>query len=115
MGEFGVHDLKAELQSSFGISKAFDGKGEFLGMSNDTDVHLSSVLHKAVVEVNEDGTKAAAATAGVMMTRAAIINFEPPKQMIVDRPFLFLIREVSTGMLLFVGTVENPDLDTSGV
>jgi len=112
--EFGVHDLKSELRSTFGMSQAFDGTGEFLAMSDDPDMYLSSVFHKALVEVNEDGTKAAAATAGVMMTRSMPI-FDPPHQMVVDRPFLFLIREASTGMLLFAGVVENPDLDTSGV
>jgi serpin B len=112
--EFGVHDLKTELRSTFGMSHAFDGTGEFLAMSNDPELYLSSVFHKALVEVTEDGTKAAAATAGVMMTRS-MPRFDPPQQMIVDHPFLFLIREVSTGMLLFAGIVENPDLDTSGV
>lgn len=112
--EFGVHDLKAELRSTFGMSQTFDGTGEFLAMSDDPGVHLSSVFHKALVEVNEDGTKAAAATAGGASI-ASIENFDKPKEMIVDRPFLFLIREASTGMLLFAGVVENPDLDTSGV
>ncbi|CAK0883282.1 unnamed protein product [Prorocentrum cordatum] len=108
--EFGVHDLKPELRSTFGMSRVFDGTGEFQGMSDDPELYLSSVFHKAVVEVTEEGTKASAATAGVMMTRAAVV-FDPPQPMVVDRPFLFLIREVSTGMLLFAGTVENPDLE----
>merc|ERR1719210_1934596 len=113
--EFGVRDLKPELKSAFGIVEAFNGKGEFLQMSDDKEVHLSSVLHKVVVEVNEEGSKAAAVTAGVMMTRAAMVMPSPPKDVIVDRPFLFLIRDTSTGMLLFAGIVSDPTLDTTGV
>merc|ERR1712228_307306 len=112
--EFGVHDLKSELKSTFGMARVFNGTGEFLAMSSDTDVHLSSVLHKAVVEVNEKGTKAAAVTAGIMVTRSAIIFEERPIEMLVDRPFIFLIREASTGMLLFAGGVRDLELDGSG-
>jgi len=113
--EFGVHDLKPELKSAFSIVEAFNGTGEFLQMSDDKEVHLSSVFHKVVVEVDEEGSKAAAVTAGVMMTRAAIVMPSPPKDVIVDRPFLFLIRDTSTGMLLFAGIVSDPTLDTRDV
>lgn len=113
--EFGAHDLKPELQSAFRMFHAFDGSGEFLGMSADRAVHLSSVLHKVVVEVNEEGSEAAAVTAGIMMTRAAVVMPPPPKKVIVNRPFLFLIRDTSTGMLLFAGAVTDPALDVSGV
>jgi serpin B len=108
--EYGVKDLTPELESSFGIHKALYGRGEFAAMSNDSDVHLSAVLHKAKVEVNEEGTKAAAATAGIMNTRPIIM---PQKEVIVDRPFLFLIRDRPTGLLLFAGAVERPELDTN--
>jgi serpin B len=109
--EFGVHDMKQELMSSFGVREPFVGDGAFLAMSTDRDVHVSSVLHKAVVEVNEEGTRAAAVTAGVMMTRSLPIALEPPTEVIVDRPFLFLIRNKDDGMLLFAGAVENPSFD----
>jgi len=109
--EFGVHDMKEELTSSFGVREAFAGDGAFLAMSNDRDLHVSSVLHKAVVEVNEEGTRAAAVTAGTMMTYSMPIALEPPIDVIVDRPFLFLIRNKDDGLLLFAGAVENPSFD----
>lgn len=109
--EYGVHDMKQELMSSFGVRESFIGDGGFLAMSDDRDVHVSSVLHKAVVEVNEEGTRAAAVTAGVMMTRSLPIAVEPPTEVIVDRPFLFLIRNNYDGLLFFAGAVENPSFD----
>merc|ERR1711971_739802 len=90
--EFGVHDLKPELQSAFGLGAAFGGTREFDAMSSDGSVHLSSVMHKAIVEVNEEGTRAAAATAGITMTVAIAM----PMEITIDRPFIFLIRDVST-------------------
>lgn len=73
--EFGPTDLKPQL-SAAGLAGAFNGVGGFLGMADDRDLHLSKVFHKAVVEVNEEGTEAAAATAAVMMTRS--VRIEPP-------------------------------------
>merc|ERR1712224_104626 len=108
--EFGVHDLKPELMSTFGIKEAFRGRGGFDGMSDNPDLHLSAVLHKAVVEVNEEGTKAAAVTAAVMNTMAC--EEDEPVSVVVDRPFLFLVRDVSTGLLLFSGIVKDPELDS---
>lgn len=108
--EFGVQDLTPDLESSFGIKEAFHGRGEFLEMSDDRDVHLSAVLHKAKVEVDEQGTTAAAVSAGIMMTRAIIMPTQP-KEVIVDRPFIYLIRDVPTGLLLFAGAVDRPELD----
>merc|ERR1711879_712848 len=110
--EFGVHDLTPELRAAFGVNTPFDADGGFLRMSDRPDVHLSSVLHKAVVEVNEEGTRASAASAGIMNARSIVMA--PPKtvEVIVDRPFVFLIRDVRTGVLLFAGTVEDPELDT---
>ena len=60
------------------------------------------MIHKAVVEVNEEGTEAAAATAVGMRTTSMPPMFE------VNRPFLFLIREHATGTILFIGRVTNP-------
>lgn len=73
--EYGVKDLRPAL-SAAGLRSAFDADGGFLGVADDPLLRLSKVLHKAVVEVNEEGTEAAAATAAVMMTRSARI--EPP-------------------------------------
>merc|ERR1719330_705859 len=112
--EFSI-DLSSELQSTFGMRQTFDGREQFLRMSDDPDVHLSKVIHKAKVEVNEDGTKAAAATAARLQSRAMPMPPSGQARVIVDRAFLFLIRDKVTGMFLFAGAVENPILDTTGV
>jgi len=109
--EFGVHDMKQELMSSFGVREAFAGDGAFLAMSDDRDLRVSSVLHKAVVEVSEEGTRAAAVTAGNMMVASIEIDPEPPVEVTVDRPFLFLIRSKDDGLLLFAGAIANPKFD----
>ncbi|XP_036612020.1 serpin B6-like [Trichosurus vulpecula] len=88
-----------------GMSDAFDGSmADFSGMSAGNDLYLSKVIHKAFVEVNEEGTEASSATAAVMMKRCA--RFTP--QFLVDRPFLFLIRDNSSKNILFLGKVISP-------
>merc|ERR1719203_574117 len=87
--QFGVKDLRPALES-LGVHQAFEGMGQFSEMSDDEQVHLSSVLHKVVVEVNEAGSEAAAVTAGIMNTRAVLMP-RPVKEVVVDRPFIFAI------------------------
>jgi serpin B len=65
------------------------------------------VLHKAYVEVNEQGTEAAAATAVVVGVRSAIRK-DPPREFRADHPFVFLIRDVKTASILFAGRVTTP-------
>ncbi|XP_078544124.1 serpin B10-like isoform X3 [Lissotriton helveticus] len=98
------YDLKQTL-SIMGMSEAFSqGCADFSGMSANNNLFLSKVLHKAFVEVNEEGTKAAAATAAVMTMRMAPISdsFE------ADHPFLFFIRHNKTGTILFNGRFCSP-------
>ena len=64
----------------------------------------SPVVQKAFIEVNEDGTEAAAATAGVMMMRAMVMN----PSFTCDRPFMFMIKDNLTGVTLFSGHVTDP-------
>ncbi|MBI5878308.1 MAG: serpin family protein [Chloroflexi bacterium] len=99
---FGLVDpLKA-----LGMKDAFaGGKADFSGMDGSRNLFISAVLHKAFVAVDEAGTEAAAATA-VIVGRTSI-----PAQSTVfkaDRPFIFLIRDLKTGAVLFVGRVLNP-------
>jgi serpin B len=68
---------------------------------------ISQVLHKAFVEVNEEGTEAAAATA-VVMRVTAIAQPRPPVVFRADHPFLFVIRDRKTGSVLFMGRVADP-------
>ncbi len=71
-------------------------------LQSDQSLAISEVMHKAFVEVNEEGTEAAAATSvGVVLTSL-------PQVVQVNRPFLFLIREKSTNAILFIGQFMNP-------
>ncbi|XP_024135884.1 leukocyte elastase inhibitor isoform X1 [Oryzias melastigma] len=93
------YDMKSVLMS-MGMEDAFSmSKSDFSGMSPANDLVLSEVFHKAFVEVNEEGTEAAAATAAVMMLRCALM----PAAFIADHPFLFFIRHNSSMSVLFAG------------
>lgn len=89
---------------ALGMPVAFSGGADFSGMTGYRDLFISDVIHKAFVSVDEAGTEAAAATAVVMV--AAM----PPEtvEVTVDRPFVFLIRDIQTGTILFVGRIVNP-------
>ncbi|XP_016043204.1 serpin B6-like [Erinaceus europaeus] len=90
---------------SLGMTDAFEqGKADFSGMSSRNDLFLSKVVHKSFVEVNEEGTEAAAATAAIMMMRCARIT----PRFCVDRPFLFFIQHTKTNSILFCGRVSSP-------
>jgi serine protease inhibitor len=90
-----------------GMTDAFGGNADFSGMTGKKDLSISAVIHKAFVEVNEEGTEAAAATAVVMR---AMATREPPRPVVfrADRPFLFLIRDNLSGSILFMGRIANP-------
>jgi len=91
---------------ALGMTDAFDGTAaDFTGIEETGELFISRVIHKAFVAVDEEGTEAAAATAVIMDGNAA----EPTgEEMYVDRPFIFLIREVETGAILFLGRVLDP-------
>ena len=77
-------------------------RADFSGMTGICDLSIKDVVHKAFVSVDEAGTEAAAATAVVMETESL------PPSLTIDRPFVFLIRDIETGAILFVGRVVNP-------
>ncbi len=102
---------KFKLESSFtlgstlaamGMPLAFSKQADFTGMTGSRDLVIDDVIHKAFVDVNEEGTEAAAATAEMMFGTSM------PPQFVANRPFLFLIRENSTGTILFMGRVMDP-------
>jgi len=74
-------------------------------MTGNRDLFISAVVHKAYVDVNEEGTEAAAAT-GVAMKLTSIGPAMPVFR--ADHPFIFLIRDKLTGCILFIGRVMNP-------
>jgi serpin B len=92
--------------SALGMSEAFDPLlADFSGMTGKPELYISDVIHKAFIAVDEKGAEAAAATA-VIMELASAPMFEVT--LIVDRPFLFLIRDTVSGQILFMGRVVNP-------
>ncbi|CAN6323296.1 unnamed protein product [Urochloa humidicola] len=108
---------KFKISYGFEASKLLKGLGLELPFSPEADLSeffdspmqpilsVSSIFHKSFVEVNEEGTDAAAASVIVGMGSA---RWEPKDYFVADHPFLFLIREDTTGMVLFVGHVVNP-------
>ncbi|XP_023608430.1 serpin B8 isoform X3 [Myotis lucifugus] len=98
------YDLESFLRS-LGMTDAFEeAKADFSGMSTKKNVPVSKVAHKCFVEVNEEGTEAAAATAVVRNSRCCRI--EP--RFCADHPFLFFIRHHKTNSILFCGRFSSP-------
>ena len=94
-----------ETLATMGMPVAFSGGADFSGMTGNRDLFIADVVHKAFVSVDEAGTEAAAATAAVMKLTAVP---ETPVEVTIDHPFIFLIRDMETGTVLFVGRVVNP-------
>jgi len=90
-----------------GVAEAFSERADFSGITEAERLRISAVAHKAYVDVDEQGTEAAAATAVVFQRLAAVLT-PPPVTMIVDRPFLFAIIHTPTGLPLFLGQVTHP-------
>lgn len=103
----GSYLLGPALQE-LGLRTAFSStEADFSGMNGQRGLYVSVVSHKAWIDVDERGTKAAAATA-LSMTASSHAERTPPPTFRADHPFLFLIREMGTGAILFVGRVVDP-------
>lgn len=102
-----LDSLSTDLQA-LGMKLAFTESADFSAMTSQTQLCIDAVVHKAFVEVNEQGTEAAAAT-GVGM-RTTSIGPDPARPVVfrADHPFLFLIRDNRSGVVLFMGRVMNP-------
>jgi len=98
----------AETLKAMGMTDAFDARlADFSGMADNESLFISAVIHKAYVDVNEEGTEAAAATAVVMKLTSVAVR-EPPPVFRADHPFIFLIRDTRSGSILFIGRLANP-------
>ncbi len=96
----------AETLAAMGMPDAFDpASADFSGMDGTRDLSVSGIFHKAFVAVDEEGTEAAAATALVIGLTSIVI---PDQELTIDRPFIFMIRDIETNSILFVGRVLNP-------
>lgn len=99
------YDLVSSLEN-LGVNDAFDeNNADFQGMT-DEQVYLNKAVHKAFVNVNEEGTEAAAITALVVQAQSG--PPEPRHKFISDHPFMFIIQEKNTDEILFIGRLANP-------
>ncbi len=104
---------KFEYETSYGLSETLREMGmprafseaDFSGMDGTRDLFISEIVHKAFVSVDEEGTEAAAATAVIMQVTMAPLA---PVEMTIDHPFIFMIEDLQTGTILFLGRVMNP-------
>lgn len=114
-----VHIPRITLDTSYGlvetckhmgVHQAFDqNKADFSGIDGKRDLYIALINHKAALEVNEEGTEAAAATAAVMMMKS--VRFEKPiPEFRADHPFIIMIEEKTTGVILFMGYIQNPSI-----
>ena len=108
---------KFEFDSSFGLKDAlttlgmgvaFTEDADLSGMTGNRELLIQDVLHKAFVLVDESGTEAAAATAVIVGLTAAPAQ---PITLTIDRPFIFFIRDIQTGSIIFIGRVLNPAVE----
>jgi len=96
----------ADVLQKMGMKDAFSmARADLSGMNGRRDLYISHVIHKAFVDVNEEGTEAAAATAVVIALRSAP---QRPAVFRADHPFVFVIRHKPSGSILFMGRVANP-------
>jgi serpin B len=94
--------------STMGMPAAFDpGTADFSGMNGEGGLYISKVIHKAMVDIDEKGTEAAAATA-VVMTKSMAPMPSEPVEFTADHPFIIMIRDNETGSILFMGRVNDP-------
>jgi len=94
--------------SAMGMTQAFErSAADFSAMTGKRDLWISAAIHKAYIDVNEEGTEAAAAT-GIVMRPLAMARPQPPIVFRADHPFLFLIRDNRSGAILFMGRVIDP-------
>lgn len=101
--KFETKYFMAKTLKEMGMSTAFSGDADFSGMDGTKDLFIANVIHQAFIDVNEEGTEAAAATGVVMELKAAM-----PTVFRADHPFIFMIQERETNNILFLGRVIDP-------
>lgn len=105
--KFETKYFMADTLKEMGMPTVFSDSADFSGMTGKRDLFISQVIHQAFVEVNEEGTEAAAATAVIMEKGISVGPRTPVFR--ADHPFIFIIQEKATGNILFLGRVINPN------
>jgi serpin B len=103
--------LKDVLEKMGMVDAFYPSLSDFSGISGDSDLYISSVIHKSFIDVNENGTEAAAVTAIVFETTSVGPDEYEKIYFTVDKPFVFAITEKDTDAILFIGEVQNPIYD----
>ena len=105
--ELDIENNLVENFKAMGIKKAFTDDAEFFNVVNDTSLKIDNAQHRAKIKTDEQGTEAAAVTEIIMVETSAAPDFEPPQRVyfIAERPFMFLIRDIESGVTLFAGVV----------
>ncbi|KFV74243.1 Alpha-1-antiproteinase 2, partial [Dryobates pubescens] len=101
----GSYDVKSMFEK-MGVTEVFSNQADLSGVSENIHLKVSRALHKAVVDVSENGTEAAAVTAIEIVPLSAM--FPPPPHIRFNRPFLLMITDKTTRSILFMGKVVNP-------
>lgn len=97
----------ADILGALGLPTAFTDDADFTGITTEEPLKIRAVLHQANINVDEKGTEAAAATAVEMVAAGAPAE---PVDLVVDRPFLFALRDLGTGAVLFLGRITDPSV-----
>lgn len=95
-----------EPMRSLGLVDVFGANANLSGINGDDNLFLSTLVQKAYIDVNENGTEAAAVTIAVIMEEGSAMA---PIEIRFDRPFLFVIRDTKTGTILFIGQLMQPE------
>ena len=106
--EYEYNILLNDVLKALGMDDAFDStKADFknIAVSSRGNIYIGRVLHKTFIDLNEDGTKAGAATVVEMIEECGIAHVENGKKVVLDRPFVYMIVEGETGLPLFTGVV----------
>jgi serpin B len=101
-----------EMLCHLGMKTAFESRADFGGIS-EKPLFISQVFHRAFIETDEDGTKAAAATATVLIPRNGYPHEVPHEDVVADHPFIFLVQDVQTAACLFIGRLTDPAPEVS--
>ena len=95
------------MLAALGMPTAFGGGADFSGITKQAALMIDAVIHQANIDVDEKGTEAAAATAIVMLESEALAD---DVELTVDRPFVYALRDMETGAILFLGRITEPEV-----